>query len=185
MSDDGPAQDGAEDRVNRQADPARHWRADPLTLFAMLGVSLALILGGLGTWLGYRVHQEDRIDRLRVIFLEAARQGAVSLTTLDHKQADSDVQRILDASTGEFRDDFAGRAQAFAEAVRRAQTTSSGTVTEAGLESMTADGGQVLLAVTVSTASRGVQSEPRYWRMRLSMNRVGEGAKMSRVDFVR
>ena len=41
----------------------------------------------------------------------AAGRGVLALTTIDHNEVDRDVQRILDASTGAFRDDFAQRAE--------------------------------------------------------------------------
>jgi Mce-associated membrane protein len=161
-------------------------RLSVMGLAAVAVLSLILALGGLGAWLGNRVYQEHRSDRLRELFLDAAKQAAVNLTTLDHERADADVQRILDSSIGDFHDDFADRAKPFADAVRKAQSTSEGVVTEAGVESMNADSGQVLLAVTVNTANRGLSDvEPRYWRMRLTVSRVGEAAKVSRVDFVR
>jgi Mce-associated membrane protein len=69
--------------------------------------------------------------------------------------------------------------------VQKAQSKSSGTVTEAGVESMTADEGQVLVAVTVNTTTRGVDDQqPRYWRMRLTVRKADDGAKIAKVDFV-
>lgn len=68
----------------------------------------------------------------------AARQGALSLTTIDHEHVDDNVQH-LDSSTGSFRDDFEQRAKPFADAARKAQSKSVGTVTAAGIES---DGGE-------------------------------------------
>lgn len=166
------------------ADEASGHRASHIAIAAAV-VSLVLMLGGLTAWLGQRVYREHQADRLRELLLDAAKRTAVNLTTLDHERADADVQRILDSSTGDFHDDFAARAKSFADAVREAQSTSSGTVTEAGVESMNTDKGQVLLAVTVKSANRGLpEQEPRYWRMRLTVNKIGAEAKVSRVDFV-
>jgi Mce-associated membrane protein len=58
-------------------------------------------------------------------------------------------------------------------------------VTEAGLESQSGEGAQVLVAVTVKTSNAGAaQQEPRAWRMRLSVQKVGDEAKVSNVEFV-
>jgi Mce-associated membrane protein len=58
-------------------------------------------------------------------------------------------------------------------------------VTEAGLESETADTGQALVAVTVTTSNAGTpQPEPRGWRLRVFVQKVGDLAKVSNVEFV-
>jgi Mce-associated membrane protein len=95
------------------------------------------------------------------------------------------VQRILDSATGQFHDDFAKRAQPIIEVVKQAKSTSVGTITDAGLESQTADSAQVLVAVAVTTSNAGApQPDPRAWRMRVWVQRVGDQAKVSNVEFV-
>jgi Mce-associated membrane protein len=60
-----------------------------------------------------------------------------------------------------------------------------GTITEAGLESQTADSAQVLVAVTVTTSNVGApQPDPHAWRIRISVQKVGDQAKVSNVEFV-
>ena len=87
---------------------------------------------------------------------------------------------------GQFHDDFAKRSQPFVDVVKQAKSTTVGTITEAGLESETADSAQVLVAVTVTTSNAGApQPDPRAWRMRISVQKVGDQAKVSNVEFVR
>jgi Mce-associated membrane protein len=58
-------------------------------------------------------------------------------------------------------------------------------VTEAGLESETADTAKALVAVTVTTSNAGTaQTEPRAWRLRMFVQKVGDEAKVSNVEFV-
>ena len=60
-----------------------------------------------------------------------------------------------------------------------------GTVTDAGLESVTGDQGRVLVAVTVKSADPAqAEQEPRFLRMRITVQKVGDGAKVSDVAFV-
>jgi Mce-associated membrane protein len=152
-------------------------------LIAGLAVLAALV--GLNGVLGYRNYQSRHADQVRSEMVEAARQGAINLTTIDHERVDQDVQRILDSSTGSFRDDFAARAKPFSEAARRAQSKSVGTVTEAGLEEVSGDEGRVLVAMTVMTSNRGVpEQQPQGWRMRVTVIRVDDEAKVSKVEFV-
>jgi Mce-associated membrane protein len=142
-------------------------------------------LGGVGGWLGYRIVDERRTHAQQDEFVEAARQGATNLTTIDHATVDADIKRILDSSTGAFRDDFEKRAQTFAEVVKQAQSTSEGSVTAAGLESRDRDTAQVLVVMSVHMSNAGAaEQSPRSWRMRVGVKQTGDVAKISDVQFV-
>jgi Mce-associated membrane protein len=119
------------------------------------------------------------------LFLQVGRQGALNLTTIDWQHAEGDVQRILDSATGTFYDDFQKRSQPFVEVVKQAQSKSVGSIAEAGVESISGDSAQVLVAVTVKTSNAGAPDQaPRAWRMRISVQKVGDEAKVSNVEFV-
>ena len=159
----------------------------------MSHVKIALIAGlvgvvalaGLTGWLGFRAYESSQAEAERNLFLQVGRQGALNLTTIGHENAEADVQRILDSATGTFYDDFQQRAQPFVEVVQQAQSTSVGTISEAGLESVGDNEAQVLVAVTVKTSNAGApEQEPRAWRMRILVEKVGDEAKVSNVEFV-
>jgi len=154
--------------------------------FAMIaGLVLVLALAGLTGWLGFRTYESHQADEQRKLFLQVGRQGALNLTTIDFQQADADVQRILDSATGTFYDDFQKRAQPFIDVVKQAQSKSVGTIAEAGLESESDNEAQVLVAVTVKTSNAGApEQEPRAWRMRITVQKVGDEAKVANVEFV-
>lgn len=160
-------------------------RTPPVRQAVIAGLALVVALAGLCGWLGYRAHAAWQADEFRALVVQVARQGAVNLTTIDFENADADVQRIIDSATGQFRDEFAARSAPFIDVVKKAQSKSVGTVTEAGLESISADEGQVLVAVSVTTSNKGARDErPRFWRMRLTVTRAGDETKVSKVDFV-
>lgn len=86
---------------------------------------------------------------------------------------------------GEFYDDFAKRSAPFIKVVKEAKSTSTGSITEAGLESESGDSAQVLVAVAVKTSNVGAPAqEPREWRMRIAVQKVGDVMKVSNVEFV-
>jgi Mce-associated membrane protein len=188
---DSAVTDGAEgsaDQVEETADveatPARP-RMSHVTLATIAGLVAVVVLAGLTGWLGFRAYKSHQADEQRKLFLEVGRQGALNLTTIDWQEADADVQRILDSATGTFYDDFQKRAQPFVEVVKQAQSKSVGTIAEAGLESESNDGAQVLVAVTVKTSNAGAPNQqPRAWRMQISVQKVGNEAKVSNVEFV-
>ncbi|MCB0926001.1 MAG: Mce protein, partial [Mycobacterium sp.] len=100
------------------------------------GAVLVTVLGVVVGWLGNTVYRDHESERNREILLAAARQCAASLTSIDYTRVESDVQRILDCSTGNFRVEFDGRSDTLIDVVKRSQSTSAGTVTAAGLESV-------------------------------------------------
>ncbi|MFL0286166.1 mammalian cell entry protein [Mycobacterium sp. SMC-21] len=154
-------------------------------LAAVLGLILVVALSALVGWLVVRTHRATAVDERQSQIVQAARQGALNLTTIDWQRADADVQRILDSATGEFYDDFAKRSAPFIKVVKEAKSTSTGSITEAGLESESGDSAQVLVAVAVKTSNVGApDQQPREWRMRLAVQKVGDVMKVSNVEFV-
>jgi Mce-associated membrane protein len=177
LLDDGTS-DGAPDSVVDSPAPSVR-RA--MLLGAAIVVSLSVLLG----WLGFRAYQARQEQALQSQLLQAARQGALNLTTIDWQHAEGDMQRILDGATGQFRDEFASRSQPFIEAVKQAKSTSVGTITEAGLESEEGGDARVLVAVAVKTSTAGApEQDPRAWRMRITVQKDGDQAKVSNVEFV-
>lgn len=150
-----------------------------------VGLVLVAALAGLTSWLGIRAYQSHQAEQARNLFLQVGRQGAINLTTIDWQNVDGDVQRILDSATGSFYDDFSKRSQPFKDVVVQAQSSSVGDVTGAGLESDTGNEAQVLVAVTVKTSNAAApQQDPRSWRMRILVQKIGDEAKVANVEFV-
>ena len=151
-----------------------------------VGIAIIVALFGLGGWLGFRVHQDDQVQAQRNLYVQVARQTAINLTTINYSEVDADIKRVLDSATGAFHDEFQNRSQPFVEVVKKVQSKSEGTISEAGLLSYTKDQAQVLVAVAVKTSMAGAppDQEPRRWRMRLTVDKTGDNAKVSNVEFV-
>jgi Mce-associated membrane protein len=182
---DGDDDFGADDEEPALVADAATPAMSHVRLALVAGLVVILALGGLTGWLGFRAYQSHQVDAQRKVFLQVGRQGALNLTTIDFQHVDDDVKRILDSATGTFYDDFQQRAQPFTEVVRQVRSTSVGTVTEAGLESESADEAQVLVAVAVHTTIEGQpEQQERPWRMRILVQKVGDDTKVSNVEFV-
>ena len=179
-ADDAVEPDGDDERVDEPVKPKRVRR-----VAAVVGLVLVVALSALVGWLVVRTHRATDVDERQSQIVQAARQGALNLTTIDWQRADADVQRILDSATGEFYDDFAKRSAPFIKVVKEAKSTSTGSITEAGLESEAGDSAQVLVAVAVKTSNVGApEQQPREWRMRIAVQKVGDVMKVSNVEFV-
>lgn len=169
---------------NQDAEPAKR-RMSPVRLAMLVGLVAVVALSGVVGWLGFQTYQLREEQEQRELFLRVGRQGAVNLTTIDWQNVDHDIQRILDSATGPFYDDFSKRSQPFIDVVKKVQSKSVGTVTEAGLESVSANEARVLVAVSVKTSNLGAEDQPpRAWRMRIDVQKVDDGAKVSNVLFV-
>lgn len=144
-----------------------------------------VVMAALTSWLSFRVYEDHQADMRRDLFVQTARQGATQLTTIDYEHVDADAQRILDSATGGFRDTFAQRWRPFVDLVKHERSKLVGTVSDAGLESQSGDLGQVLVAVIVKSSNpEHAQREPQVWRMRISVRKIGDQAKISNVAFV-
>jgi Mce-associated membrane protein len=169
---------------DEDAEPAKR-RMSPVRLATLVGLVAVLALGGVVGWLGFQTYQLRQEQEQRELFLRVGRQGAVNLTTIDWQNVNHDIQRILDSATGPFYDDFSKRSQPFIDVVKKVHSKSVGTVTEAGLESVSANEARVLVAVSVKTSNLGAEDQPpRAWRMRIDVQKVDDGAKVSNVLFV-
>jgi Mce-associated membrane protein len=148
-------------------------RTSTLVRAAMIAAVVVLTaLAGVTGWLAVRAHAAHEANTQR-------------LTTIDWHHPDSDVQRIIDLATGSFHDEFQQRSQPFVDVVKKAQSTTVGTVTAAGIESESGSQAQVLVAVSVKTSNAGADDPtPRSWRMRLTVQKAGDQMKVANVEFI-
>jgi Mce-associated membrane protein len=182
-TDDAPL--GGEDDSTQTVETSNKTTMSPARLGTLIGLITVVALAGLVGWLGCRAYASRQAQDQRNLFLQVGRQGAVNLTTIDWQHADTDIRRILDGATGAFYDDFAKRSQPFIDVVKQTKSTTVGTITAAGLESEGPREAQVLVTVSVKTSNAvAPEQDPRYWRMRISVQEVGDQAKVSNVEFV-
>lgn len=177
--------EAAEATEPEESTPRRPWST--VRLATVAGLAVVVALAGLTGWLAYQTQQQRQADQQRARFVEAGRQGVLNLTSVDWQQAEADVQRILDSSTGPFYDQFAKRATPYSEVVKQAKSTSIGTVQQAGLESVSDDGtsAKVLVAASIAASNAGAPEQPlRFWRMRVTVEQADGQMKVSDVEFV-
>ncbi|WP_046315749.1 hypothetical protein [Mycobacterium sp. UM_Kg1] len=132
------------------------------------------------------VHHRSVAERQRqsAEYAAAARQGVVTLMTLNYETVEADVQAILDNSTGEFKKDFEAHAADFTKVARDSKTVTTVDTAVAGVESMSDNDAVVLVAATTKvTNSAGAKEEPRSWRLTVHLAREGDQVKLSKVDF--
>lgn len=118
-------------------------------------------------------------------YVDYAKQFTVSLISLSAQSTDSDIQRILDGSTGPFHDDFANRRSDFRQTIINSNVTTQGTVNSAGLDSINGTTAHVLVAaISKVTNSAGASQDPRSWRLAMQVEKIGDTYKVSNLEFV-
>jgi Mce-associated membrane protein len=166
----------------------RRWRRPGLSTTAAILAVMVIIAALAGSVYMVLEHRKASHRReLAAEFAAAARQGVVTLTSLDFNNAKEGVQRIIDDSTGSFKDDFAKMAGDFTKVVEQSKVVERGTVQAVGvdLDSMTNDSAVVLVASTSEvTNAAGAKQDPRTFRLIVSLARDGDQLKMSKVEFV-
>jgi Mce-associated membrane protein len=191
MPDDA-ATSGGEPVVDSPGDPVDVVYLRPIQsptqverIALVAGLVAGVLLAGLVGWLGFRAYEAHNLEAQRNLFVQGARQGAANLLTVDYQHADADAQRILDSATGKFYDSFARRKQSYIDNAQRMRSKLVATATDAGLESRNGDQGKVLVAVTVKSLDPAqAQQEPQFWRIRVTVKKMGDVAKVSDVVFV-
>ncbi len=172
-------------------EPARNRRRLRIWLPSWKGVAAAvtvLVIAALLVGCGYMYwyHRQAQAEQQRrAEFSAAARQGVVTLMSLDYNKAKENVQRIIDNSTGSFKTDFQNTADDFVKVAVDSKAVTQTNVTATAVESMTDDTATVIVAATSRvTNAAGAKQEPRAWRLSVNLARDGGQLKLAKVEFV-
>lgn len=124
-------------------------RLPRLSTIAM-AAAVVIICGftGLSGYIVWQHHEATERQQRAAAFAAGAKQGVINMTSLDFNKAKEDVARVIDSSTGEFRDDFQQRAADFTKVVEQSKVVTEGTVNATAVESMNEHSAVVLVAAT-------------------------------------
>lgn len=155
------------------------------TLAATLVVVLSLGLLGVSGWMMWQHRQHVAEQQRSAEFAAAARQGVVTLMSLNFNHAKDDVQRIIDNTTGDFKKDFEGTAGDFTKVAQDSKVITEATVNSTAVQSMTRDTATVLVAVSTRVSNVASKDQaPRSWRLSVDVARDGGQVKLAKVEFV-
>lgn len=198
LPQDQPEQEAAESE-QQQADvtaieaipaPERRRLKAPRRSTVLVSVG-ALISVGLLSATGYMVWQDKKATDLNhrtAEFSAAARQGVVNLMSMDYNAAKESVQRVIDDSTGKFHQDLADSADDMIKAMEASKVVTTVTVNDSAVESISGDSAVVLVAATSekhdATQPPNSDSQPRVWRVVVTVEHDGGQIKVSDVEFV-
>jgi Mce-associated membrane protein len=177
--------DETPEEAESESKPARSWRPSLSVTWKAAAVILICAFVGASGYMMWQRHEITERNQRIANFVAGARQGVVNITSLDFNRAKEDVQRVIDGSTGQFRDDFQQRAKDFTTVVEQSKVVTEGTVTAAALQSIDGNSGLVLVAATSRiTNAAGAKDEPRRWRLRVTVTEDGGQYKVSKLEFI-
>jgi Mce-associated membrane protein len=155
-----------------------------VTWKAVVIVLICAFVGASG-YMVWQRHETTERNQRTANFIAGARQGVVNMFSLDFNRSKEDVQRVIDSSTGQFRDDLQQRAKDFTTVVEQSKVVTQGTVNAAAVQSI--DGNSALVLVAASsqiTNAAGAKDERRNWRLKVTVTDDGGQYKMSKLEFV-
>lgn len=130
-------------------------------------------------------HQATQRQNRAAEFAAAARQGVTNLMSLDFNNGDADIKRLLDSTTGQFRDDFEKSKNDFLTVMKDSKVVTKADVKATAVQSMTDDSAVVLVAAASEVSNSAANKQtPRGWRLSVTLQQDNGQPKMSKVEFV-
>jgi Mce-associated membrane protein len=163
------------------------WPHRPRRKAVAVAVGIVLGCASLGAS-GYMVWQHHALMHKRQLAQEyatAARQGVTTLMTFDANHVKEDFQRIIDASTGELKDQLSATASFRAKQAEDKKASSKVAVLAYAVESVTDNSAVVLVSAKSDvTDADNTKRPPALWQISVTINRVDGQLKMSRIEFL-
>lgn len=162
------------------------WRRRLPTIAAVATVIAICAFVAVSAYMVLQHRDATENQQREAAFIAGARQGVTNMISLDYSKAKEDIQRVIDGSTGQFKDDFQQRANDFISVVTQSKAVTEGTVNAAALESINGNSAVVLVSATsqVTNSPPGKDVPPLVWRLRVTVAKVGGQYKMSKVEYV-
>lgn len=173
-------------RLRRRGRP--RWLRRPRRRTVVAGVGIVLFsasLGGTGYML-WQHHTAVHNRQLAAEFSAAARQGITAFMSIDPNHAKEDIQRTIDASTGDQKDQLSVLSTLMVKKAEETKVGTKVTVEAVAVQSFSDNSGVVLVAAkTDPIGPDNAKPPPALFRLSVNMNRDGGQLKMSKVDFLR
>lgn len=172
-----------------QAEPrGTSWRLVNVAL-----VVLALVLVAATVFFLVRAHDDagggsearSVSHRYRVV-TDAATKETLAFLTVDYKNMDPLVAKVLAGATGTFKTQYAAAKSQLQSSATQAKAVSSGKVLHVGIGELTSKSAKVYVAAdsqVTNTSTKG-KAQPRYYRLQLTMVRSGTHWLTSQLEFV-
>ncbi|WP_163567657.1 hypothetical protein [Fodinicola feengrottensis] len=150
-------------------------------VLVVLMVALAALIG----WQAWQLTSNQTTAARQAAVVAAARDAAQNLLSYNYTTIDRDQQRVVDRTTGDFKDQYtAGQAQIKSQAVKL-KGSSTAQILEAGLVSSDKDSATVLVSADVTAkSSQDTKGTVRHLRMQEQMSYQGGRWLLGNLNFL-
>lgn len=173
-------------RLRRPGRP--RWLRRPGRKTIAVGVGTVLASASLAAT-GYMLWQHHiavHNRQLAAEFSAAARQGITAFMSIDPDHAKEDVQRSIDASTGDQKNQLSVLSTLIVNKAEETKVGAKVTIEAVAVQSLSDNSGVVLVAAkTTPTGPDNAKPPPALFRLSVNMDRDGGQLKMSKIEFLR
>lgn len=150
-----------------------------------VGVAMTLVCGVLSVLLFVDHREVVSSEQRNADVVSATRQVVANLVTLRHDSADSDVKRIQDGSTGEFRKQMDDSTASFSALLKQGQVDSTGHATAVAVVSADEQHAEAIAAVSSTVKNAEAPAgQPRVYRVKVDLERPDGKWLVAKVEFV-
>ncbi|MCC3316123.1 hypothetical protein [Nocardia africana] len=153
---------------------------------AVVAVLSLILLVGSGGFFAYHQHQVSTQADQRAEYEQTAKQAILNLTNIKDDTAKQDIDRVLSVASGQLKQEYSERKDAYAQVVQQAKVKASGEIIETAVESQDDHTAKVLVAAKQTLTNAGAKDpQERYYRFRVTVDRADNGGiTASQVEFV-
>jgi Mce-associated membrane protein len=156
----------------------------------LLGVvaALAVLAAAWFGWSWWSAAHDDSLarGRDRDAVLAAASTELVALNTIDYRTGAADVDRWIDAATGQYGHDLAGDRQLQIDRATSTKTVSTASLVQAAVTELDPAAGtaRLIAVLDVRVGTAGAAPVPKQSRLTVDFARVGDAWKVGAVQAV-
>jgi Mce-associated membrane protein len=162
-------------------------RLNPALYVAALLLLCACALGGylVVQERGDRAEAKEEQQRYGAV-LAAARAETEAFINIDYREAQESIDKVAAGATGEFEKQYTESVDSVIEVLEQNESVMDGEVVWAGVVSLDADSGRVIVATSGTVANTSTQGEPvaRNFRVQLDLQLVDGEWLTSNLEFV-
>ncbi|MFF0452021.1 hypothetical protein [Nocardia africana] len=153
---------------------------------AVVAVLSLILLVGSGGFFAYHQHEVSAQADQRAEYVQTAKQAILNLTNIKDDTAKQDIDRVLSVASGQLKQEYSERKDAYAQVVQQAKVKASGEIIETAVESQDDHTAKVLVAAKQTLTNAGAKDpQERYYRFRVTVDRADNGGiTASQVEFV-
>jgi Mce-associated membrane protein len=164
------------------------WLRRPGRQTVAAGIGIVLFSTSLGAtaYMLWQHHTAVHNRQLAAEFSAAARQGITAFMSIDPDHAKEDVQRSIDASTGDQKNQLSVLSTLIVNKAEETKVGTKVTVEAVAVQSVSDNSGVVLVAAkTDPIGPDNAKPPPALFRLSVNLDRDSGQLKMSKVDFLR